>query len=843
MPNFSVSLPVDVLLKADNNQEIQDLLDIPSESLVNYISSASVSLSSQVEALTSDLNALITVTDAHENSININSGNISALSASVFQLSGQSTLTVGLSTNVTVLSTNVNILSTNVNVLFSNVNTLSSNVNTLSANLDILESETLSISDFAGLSSGFADLSLSNVDPISARNSINAESSDIVFYDIFEDYIRYPDNSRLTHLSSFPLYGNAWRLNENVPQSLSYIWGGSFRAGLSGLVYLGSSVQTQNNGKFSMGFEFTPRTSYIPDSTIKFSCNATYNSQEMLPATGGISPTGSVHCNWGLDGIQQLNIFNSTVGCTALPASNVILISSINNDFQTGDPIAFYGTTTGLGISASSPGSIYYAISNTAGSIKIADTYLNALSGIALTLGGSTNLAFAVEHTPVCINRQLYLNTYPWTEPTFETREIRTLSASTDDIELYFPATWATGTKVKIEGSNSLSGAGPFVFGNDYYIIRPGAFARTIRLADSRANALAGIPVDITSSSLHTRGTLGIYGYTQYNAASPSVSPDNRYVLLVEADGDIVSYTLVGVGTVKFFSRKLREKVGPTTYFWWEPGGPRLTPNGVQAIADLHAAWAESPKIQDRYVGKYSGGAIKKLANVSPVAYTSRLDLLYRGNRVGADALPNQGLGLQMVVGGVSGTHTTTGALRIDGGHIYTEGGYLANVGSASTGGSLLGRANMTVGTTSLAPVSSLSASQITTLKAIGTAPAFSPGDIEKYTFYISLVGTNAKSLGIYAPIYAYNIFNYTLSPTVTGMGKIHMDRICQTNATHVYCTQMVLPDGTITPSRKFAINNDGVSQFGLVLSAASVDNGGVVLEWIDREIKRTAVT
>lgn len=737
MPNFTVSVPIDVLLKAEDNAEVRDLLDVPSESVV-YSLSASLS--------------------------------------------------------------------------------------------------------------GYADTALTNVDAFSGRNALNAMRSDIGFYDNFDDINRYPDNTSIISRVTMPLVGdNPWIVSDGAETNtfLPYVWNGGLRASLSGLAYIGNSVRTQNNGKFSMGFEFTPRSTFYNNTVFNLGQNVSFHSQPMFLPNDTIQPVGVAHINWDMFGVRQPGYYFAGANVTAIPATQTL--SCANHDWITGDSLSFSGSTGNTGLTSDySPEYIYYAIYQDANNIKLASSYLNALSGIPITFGG-TNATFAANDAWVPINRKWFSGSLPWIDDSvMDTKSVTYLDASTDLVHFDETTNWANGQKVKIQSvfpeGNSLSG-NPLISGNDYYIIFNDVFRRQCRLATTRENALAGQYIDLTNTSTFAAGRVALMGPRREYGAENTLNGNYRYVILFEVDGDILSMTLVGAGTIKFRNRKFQQRIGPTTYWWWEPNGAMYNV-GYQTVTDLHAVWAEAPSIRDEYTNKYLLASVKKLAGGD--APINKFKILPRGNLLLDGQTEPLTSEASIVLGGKSGAYDYFGSDRTiaNGGHIWTEGGYLASVTGTNLGAYNFGRATMSVAHQTITSPLSTPALTPTAIREIGSAGSMRPGDVETHTIYFSLSGSPDAQIRLYATIYGNVFFDSAAGlDGLTGPAIMTLTKISHTNVSHVMYCKLQKPDGSFLPMVKTSVNNGNINRYGITLETTATNFAGIIVDSIDRQLKRVTYT
>ncbi len=154
---------------------------------------------------------------------------------------------------------------------------------------------------------------------------------------------------------------------------------------------------------------------------------------------------------------------------------------------------------------------------------------------------------------------------------------------------------------------------------------------------------------------------------------------NKRYALLVKVDGDDLTFTVPGVGSLTFYQENLHTKIGSTkTYFWWEDGRH----DAYKAQGRLHRVWGGSNNSLDNdpAYGAFIGGATPSLNGAGPHILPGTLGLFpsnpsgISGGFVTNDPGPNVGYGLLI---GATGANAGANAL---GGNAKIEGAYVSNV-------------------------------------------------------------------------------------------------------------------------------------------------------------------
>lgn len=170
------------------------------------------------------------------------------------------------------------------------------------------------------------------------------------------------------------------------------------------------------------------------------------------------------------------------------------------------------------------------------------------------------------------------------------------------------PYTINTGDFINI--STIPGGALPTGLANgNYYAIMDSP--TQIRFATSRANALAGRAVTLSSAGTAGWAVKQIFEEVETSLpASPSpFKIDGEYTLLISVDNDYLTTVIPGYGYRKFYHPRLDTKVGSTnTHFWVEPNGLGIPPNTYQPEGfGLVAIWAQSTRLNDLYSGVLPG--------------------------------------------------------------------------------------------------------------------------------------------------------------------------------------------------------------------------------------------
>lgn len=132
----------------------------------------------------------------------------------------------------------------------------------------------------------------------------------------------------------------------------------------------------------------------------------------------------------------------------------------------------------------------------------------------------------------------------------------------------------------------------------------------TFKLATTYNNAIAETAIDIGTTVLTTaffqitdivclnRTNTGS-GYTYQSVATQEFNKNGlTYTLLVEMDGEYLTVTRAGAGSIVFKIPSLARRTGSSMHFWYESQG--LTSGTELAYAKITKAWAGAPQINQK---------------------------------------------------------------------------------------------------------------------------------------------------------------------------------------------------------------------------------------------------
>lgn len=402
--------------------------------------------------------------------------------------------------------------------------------------------------------------------------------------------------------------------------------------------------------------------------------------------------------------------------------------------------------------------------------------------------------------------------------------------------------------------SNSVpTPAGKFSLGFEFSLTKTAQFATALNqvginvtygaselIANDRGHAagLATMPVHInfnlygiTSIDYWTGAVIpcvnGAYNgsHIPWNPSGGSMSPSGRMVLLLKAEGEYLEVTLVGVGSLRFKDAGLASRIGAErTHFWWEPngGGHIVGGTGFKYSPKLHRVWGNAEELDQRPDwGSNAGGNLPSLAGLGPhrlpgpVELPDQLRLRPTGADLTVDAWP--AVAYTAIATGIStAVRVLGGMLRINGGHIRAEGGFLCNVGQATPGESVFGRAIVAVfrqrgADYTLTAVRNSIAGTLADFGGVAVTNGLEPGDQEEWTIHLNLVGANPKRLLIDFSIYLNTVFDSNVSGTplnaISGPCILRINRTALTATSHLMHAELKLPDGTWLPTQRGAFN------------------------------------
>ena len=232
--------------------------------------------------------------------------------------------------------------------------------------------------------------------------------------DRFDRIERYSEGQKISHLTSVPEIGPAWRLAINPSTDTAfrpYIDKGGFRSADDAFCYLGNSFASPGK-KFSLFFEFSVEPTAVASPGFRLGMNVSFDSNTMITNSGGIIPGGVVHINWDDYGIKFINFFDNVQGYASNHPENKLRVTE--HQFQTGDGFTL---TSGIPPSPLALNGEYYARVLSDSEIAVAATPEDAIAGniIDLTTIGTGPHILRYHHAPfTAINRNYVSSSYAW---------------------------------------------------------------------------------------------------------------------------------------------------------------------------------------------------------------------------------------------------------------------------------------------------------------------------------------------------------------------------------------------------------------------------------------------
>jgi hypothetical protein len=201
--------------------------------------------------------------------------------------------------------------------------------------------------------------------------------------DRFDRAERYPEETRISNLTSLPEIGPPWRLSipGNNPELRPYIDKGGLRASLTTLCYLGNQVASPGK-KFSLFFEFTVEPTEYTSGWNRMGLNVSFNSNPMISDSGAdIYPGGVVHINCDDYAIRSINFYQNVHGYSS--DRNVDTLKIPGHQYRTGDGFILDPGVPPVPLLPNVP---YYAVVVSEQEVKVAATREDALAGITIDL-------------------------------------------------------------------------------------------------------------------------------------------------------------------------------------------------------------------------------------------------------------------------------------------------------------------------------------------------------------------------------------------------------------------------------------------------------------------------
>ena len=336
-------------------------------------------------------------------------------------------------------------------------------------------------------------------------------------------------------------------------------------------------------------------------------------------------------------------------------------------------------------------------------------------------------------------------------------------------------------------------------------------------------------------------GTIGSEAIP-WSTTVTQIAPGRDYSLLFEVEGDFLTVTLVGVGSLRFYHADLSTKMGATMYFWWEPNAKAYNGTNYKYLPKLKQVWAEAEALnQNPDFGNYAGGNLTQLASGGVVSLPNTVTVSQ--NNAGmlyAAAMTLAASRYNFRAGGQT-TSTIGGYAAAEGGHVFIEGGYLANVDGVQAGAQLVARAPMNADP-SFTTILSSAAGAETTLKSLQDVITLRAGDHVEYQVFGQLNTANAKKIRVLKNWGGTTNVDVYLDTTtaldaLTGPFKLTVYRGTSAASSHVvFC---VMEINGQTPIIQRASVNRGYSFSNIEFRTTGVAAGDITFDFMKYTVHR----
>lgn len=329
------------------------------------------------------------------------------------------------------------------------------------------------------------------------------------------------------------------------------------------------------------------------------------------------------------------------------------------------------------------------------------------------------------------------------------------------------------------------------------------------------------------------------------NVNYPSLPLDRPFAILLKVDGDYLTVSVPGVGSLIFYHADISTKIGSEkTYFWYEDtrdndyssmGFLNKIWGGIDCKLDYDPAWGgfvggAIPGLNSNAYHVLPGTVISNPANPKSVSNTGGLYM--------SDTIPDIGYSYK----GAAASATSNLA---NGGNAIIEGGYISNVGSTAVGGAIFARAPSNVASGITTTISSAAGLE-TTIKQFNRVPTLANSDSQALEIYGQLVGASAKKIKLDYATYGGTIFDSDVSGTpldaISGPYKITVRRFSISGAGSLSYATMQLPDGTFLPTQRLS-SNLTTEYSPINFKTTTVSAGGVTIDGallpVDKVINR----
>jgi hypothetical protein len=323
--------------------------------------------------------------------------------------------------------------------------------------------------------------------------------------------------------------------------------------------------------------------------------------------------------------------------------------------------------------------------------------------------------------------------------------------------------------------------------------------------------------------------------YIPWNTNGEIIPPNTRQTILFEVEGDYLTITSVGIGSLVFYHPDISTQVAATTAFWWEPAGDTAGANNRKHVGKLYRVWANAPalNVHPQY-GSKPQATFPPLLLAGNQKMPGRLDLTHRN----AGVLTNgtAPASARVMVGGYL-TTTIGGKNRARNATLWTEGLYSSNVDAVDVGSSVTGYAPMNVDQSHSATLSSAAGAE-TTLKSVVQTVTLNAGDWEEYEFRGQLVGSNAKKIRLVQNTYAQVYFDSTTTlDALTGPYTLKVFRGTNATTSHVMFIELIV-SGQAPIITRYS-GGPGYVWQPVEFKTTTVNAGGITIDLVNKSVNR----
>ena len=346
---------------------------------------------------------------------------------------------------------------------------------------------------------------------------------------------------------------------------------------------------------------------------------------------------------------------------------------------------------------------------------------------------------------------------------------------------------------------------------------------------------------------LNATASAGAYPWTPRQTQLPW---NEKLAIILRIKGDILEIEAVGIGTLYFTHPDVSTKVGPTTYFYYEPVGP-TNGTGYKHITRLYRWWACAEELEQTpgygsMVPEVSGG---------PHLFPGQIRAypLGRTAQQAADALP--GASTATLISSTPTTAAKGSSSRASGGAAIFEGPVVHNYGFLGVGGTVSGSTcGFMVGAVDMnhnAPASSSAGAETNLNSSFLPIWGLENSDWERWYYAGELVGASAKRIRLNLafgggdPGTPGNLIDSNVSGTpldaLSGFWELEVHRYTNSTASHVFIAKL-WANGVLIAAKRTAWNGTTNYVAG-TLKTTTVSAGGVTLDTLTHEIARVNVT